>query len=297
MALRRTWPAALLCFAVLTASSPAGAQLTDNLAGMSDENFEGYLGPLNTGLSGTMNAGIFRTGHVPVTGLSIKGSLVIMAVGFADEDMLYKPTYPDGFEPTESAEVPTVIGSEDGVAVPGERGLTQQFPGGFALDGFEIAVPQITVGSFYGTRAVIRYISFDLGDSDIGDFKHFGFGGQHSISQYFPDLPVDVAAGFLWQSFEVGDVLKAKATHIGVTASKQYLYVQPYVGLGIDTIQTDAQYDDEDNPDNSFDVSLDRNTDPRVTAGVTANVPYFSVFFEVSSAAATSIAVGLSVGY
>jgi hypothetical protein len=147
----------------------------------------------------------------------------------------------------------------------------------------------------FGTRAIVRYIAFDLGDSEIGDFKYVGLGAQHSISQYFTDLPVDVAAGFLWQSFEVGDIVEAKATQINVTASKQYRYIQPYVGFAIDTIQTDAKYDDED-PEDSFDVSLDRETDPRFTAGVAASVPYFSVFFEVSSAAATSVALGLSFG-
>jgi len=296
MARKRVWPASLLCLVILLGAVPAYAQLTDNLGGLTDENFPGYLGPLNTGLSGTMNAGIFRTGYVPTTGISLRGELIVMAVGFSNEDRTYMPIDPDGFTSLDPTLVPTAIGSPDGVSVPGQGGLTQMYPGGFDLDGFELAVPQITIGSIFGTRAVIRYIAFDVGDSDIGSLKYFGIGGQHSISQYMPGLPVDVAAGFLWQSFKIGDILDAKATHINVTASKGYRFFQPYVGLGIDTIQTDAKYDDEDNPDNSFDVSLDRETDPRLTAGVTATVSYFSAFFEVSSAAATSVALGLSFG-
>lgn len=296
MAKRRVWPASILCLVMLLGAAPAHAQLTDNLGGLTDENFPGYLGPLNTGLSGTMNAGIFRTGYVPTTGFGLRGELIVMAVGFNDEDRTYKPIDPDGFTSIEPTDVPTVIGSPDGVSVSGQDGLTQIFPGGFDLDGFELAVPQITIGSIFGTRAVIRYIAFDVGDSDIGSLSYFGIGGQHSISQYMPALPVDIAAGFLWQSFEIGDILDAKATHMNVTASKQYRFFRPYIGLGIDTMQTEAKYDDEDDPDNSFDVTLDRQTDPRLTAGVAATVPYFSVFLEVSSAAATSVALGLSIG-
>jgi hypothetical protein len=275
-------------------SGPAQAQLTGNLGGLTDENFPGYLGPLNTALSGTMNAGIFRTGYVPENGFNLKGELVIMAIGFDDEDEVYTPIYPHGFD-AEPIDAPTVVGSPDGVSVTEPGGLTQMYPGGFDLEGFELAVPQLTIGSVFGTRAIVRYIALDLGDSEIGDFKYFGIGAQHSISQYLMDPPVDVAVGFLTQTFEVGDVVKAKATQINVTASKQYTYFQPYVGVGLDTIQTDAEYDADD-PDDSFDVSLDRETDPRFTAGVTAEVQYFSVFFEISSAAATSIAVGLSIG-
>jgi hypothetical protein len=296
MAQRRALPAALLCLAVLLASAPVQAQLTENLGGLTDENFPGYLGPMNTGLSGTMNAGIFRTGHVPKAGFNLDVDLLTMAIGFEDEDMVYLPIDPEGFTSLEPTEVPTVIGSPDGVEVAGEGGLTQIYPGGFDLDGFEIAVPQVTVGSVFGTRAIIRYIMFDLGDTDVGDFKYFGIGAQHSLTQYFSDAPFDLAAGFLWQNFEVGETVDATATHFNITASKQYKYFRPYLGFGIDTIQTDAKYDDEEDPENSFDVSLDRETDPRFTAGVAGTIPHFSIFFEISSGAATSIAVGLSIG-
>lgn len=294
---RNAWPAVLLCLAVLLAPAPVLAQLTENLGGLTDENFPGYLGPMNTGLSGTMNAGIFRTGHVPKTALDIHVDLIIMAVGFADEDMVYVPIDPEGFTSLEPTGVPTVIGDPDGVIVPGEDGPSQIHPGGFNLDGFEIAAPQISIGSVFGTRALIRYFSLDLGDSEIGSFNYLGIGGQHSISQWIPDLPIDLAAGFFWQQFKVGDdVIDAKATQVNVTASKQYRYIRPYLGFGIDTIEMDAKYEDEEDPDESFDVTLDRETNARLTAGVAASVPYFSAFFEISSAAATSIAIGLSFG-
>jgi hypothetical protein len=275
-------------------------QLTDNLGGLTDENFEGYLGPLNTGLSGTMNAAIFRTGHVPKTGVSISGGLVIMAVGYSDEDKTFVPIDPEGFSSLESTSVPTVVGSPEGVTVLGENSLSQLYPGGFDLEGFEIAAPQISIGSVFGTRALIRYIAFDLGDSDFGEFSYVGFGAQHSISQWIPDaLPFDLAAGFMIQNFEIGDdLIDARATHFNVTASKEFQYFQPYVGIGIDTMELDAKYDDDDeeDPDLSFDVSLDKETDPHFTLGVAGQLPFVQAFIELNAAAATGVAVGLSFG-
>jgi len=297
---RRALVAVLACLAALAAPPGASAQLTENLGGLTDENIPGYLAPLNTGLSGTMNAAIFRTGRVPKAGVNISGGIVIMAIGFDDEDKTYVPTDPEGFTSLEPTEVPTVIGDPAGAQVAGEGGLTQQYPGGFDLEGFEIAAPQISIGSVFGTRAVIRYVAFDLGDSDLGQFSYFGVGAQHSISQWIPDLlPVDLAAGFMVQRFEIGDeIVKARTLYVGVTASKQFTYLRPYAGVGIDSIRLDGDYVDDDGqePDLSFDFSLDRQTDPHLTLGVAADAQFVSAFVELNVAAATGVAVGLSFG-
>jgi hypothetical protein len=291
---------ALLCMAALAAPFSASAQLKENLGALTDENLKGYLGPLNTGLSGTMNAGIFRTGYVPKMGINISGGLVIMAIEFGSGDKTFVPTDPEGFTSLERTKVPTVIGSPSGVIVPGESGTSQIYPGGFNLEGFEIAAPEISIGSFYGTRALVRYIAFDVGDSDFGSFSYTGFGMQHSISQWVPGLPVDVAAGFMIQNLKIGDdIVSARATHFVVTASKGYRYFQPYVGFGVETIRLHAKYEDddlEDEIDDSFDVKLDTKTDPRLTLGVVGDLPYVSAFIEISTAAATGVAVGLSFG-
>ncbi len=297
MILHKRWAVALVCFAVCLAPVPLLAQLTDNLGGLTDANIGGYLAPLNTGLSGTMNSAIFRTGHVPRVGLNFSIGLTAMAISYGDDDRTYMPTDPGGFTSLVPTEVPTVVGDPAGVVVEGQYSLAQIYPGGFNLDGFEIAVPELRIGSVFGTRAVVRYIRLDLGDSEFGEFKYLGYGLQHSISQWFPLLPVDLAAGFFIQGFSIGDdVVKASATHLNVTASKQFLFVQPYVGMGYDSIQMDAEYTDTDNPDLSFGVSLDKETNAHFTAGVLAKITPVAVFLEFNHGAATGIAVGLSFG-
>lgn len=297
MILRNSWPAALLCLAICLTPVPIQAQLTDNLGGLTDENLEGYLAPLNTGLSGTMNSAIFRTGDVPRVGLSFSIGLAAMAIGFDDEDRLFLPTDPEGFTSLEPTRVPTVVGDPTGVIVEGESGLAQLYPGGFDLDGFEIAVPEFSIGSVLGTRALVRYIALDLGDSEIGDFRYFGIGAQHSISQWIPMLPVDLAAGFFMQGFEIGDdIVNASAMHLNLTASKQFTFVQPYVGIGYDSIELDAKYDDPDDPEFSFDVTLEEETNAHLTLGVLGKIAPLTVFFEFNSGAATGLAFGLGFG-
>jgi len=297
MNLRLGWPAALVCLAICVTPIPGLAQLEDNLGGLTDDNVEGYLAPLRTGLSGTMNSAIFRTGHVPLVGLNLSVGLSAMAIGYDDEDKTYLPTDPPGFTSLVPTRVPTVVGDPSGVLVEGDYGLAQIFPGGFDLDGFEIAVPELSIGSIFGTRALVRYISLDLGDSELGDFSYFGIGAQHSISQWLPILPFDLAAGFFVQNFKIGDdIVTASATHLNLTASKQFAFIQPYVGIGYDSMQLDAEYVDEDHPDLSFSAELEKETNAHLTLGVLGKLPFFSAFAELNSGAATGIAVGLAFG-
>lgn len=297
MTAQRFTVVAVLCFAVLMAPAVVRGQLAESLGGLTEENFDGYLGPLNTGLSGTMNAAIFRSGHVPKVGINISGSIVAMAIEYSDDDKTFIPIDPEGFTSLERTPVPTIIGSPEGGRVVGENSLSQLYPGGFDMDGFELAVPEISIGSFYGTRALIRYIVFEIGDSDIGEFSYFGLGAQHSITQWIPDvLPFDMAAGFMIQHFEIDeDLVDARTAHFNVTASRDFPLFRPYVGLGVDTIKTTAKYDDEE-PDMSFDVTLERKTDPHLTLGVAGKLPWVQAFIELNAAAATGVAVGLSVG-
>lgn len=289
--------AVLVCLALCSLAGPGWAQIEDNVLGLSDENLTGYVGPLSTGLSGTMNSAIFRSGYVPRQEFEFSIGAAVMAIGYADEDRVYLPTDPEGFSSLEPTEVPTIVGDTQGIAVPGEGNLTRIYPGGFDLSGFEIAVPQLTIGSYYGTRATIRYIALDLGDSDLGDFAYFGIGGQHSITQWFRNAPVDVAAGLFFQSFRVGeDVVRATALHLDLTASRQFGLIQPYLGLGYDSMKLSVEAEDEDDPELSIDFTLDDETSVHFTLGLLARVSIFDLFFEYNVAAANGFALGFDLG-
>lgn len=279
----------------LLLAPPASAVLEENLGGLTGDQTQGYLGPFASGMSGMLNSGIFRSGNVPKTGFGFTLDARASYISFGDDDRVYTATAP-GYE---TVEAPTVVGDTQSVHAEHETvsGLEFHYPGGFDMANFGIAVPQITLGNVMGTRAIVRYIAVDLGDEDIGDLKLFGIGGQHSISQYLPTLPVDVAIGVMFQSFDIGDVLNADALATNVTGSKAFgkvVSLEPYVGLGMDSFKMDAEYE---SGDEKIEVKFDRQNDFHFTVGTNINLPVLKLNAEYNVAAVNGVAGGVSFGF
>ena len=114
---------------------------------------------------------------------------------------------------------------------------------GFDINSFALAVPQVRIGAYKGTEAVIRYIALDVGDVELGSVSLIGVGGRHSISQCMdPDFPVDIAAGLFWQKFTLGDeLIDATAMTFGVQAGKRFpsgfAVIEPYCALSVQHVQ------------------------------------------------------------
>lgn len=287
---------ALVATGLLAGAGTASAQLEANLGALDDENAVGYLTPLSTALSATMNSSVFKTGHVPKSGASIHLQANIMGVTFDDEDRTYNPSDPVGFQSTESVDAPTVIGDTQAVEQQGEAGTRLWHPGGFDVENFTVAAPQLEIAGFMGTRAIFRWISLDLGDTDLGKLELFGVGVQHSISQYLdPDFPIDLAVGGFYQNFDIGDgLIDTQMFQFMVTGSKQYGVLEPYLGLGFDTFDMKADYTDEQ--DFSIEVDFEKENNFHLTAGGRLNFQYFMIHGEMNLAAETGFAAGISLG-
>jgi hypothetical protein len=152
-----------------------------------------------------------------------------------------------------------------------------------------------------GTQAVVRWIAVDLGDSDLGKIELFGIGGQHSISQYFPGMPVDLAAGLFYQTFKIGDeLLDTKAFHADVTGSKSFgagmVKLQPYASVGFDTFKMDVSYASSTDPGSKIDVSMDDESGMHFGIGALATLAFVKLHLEFDAGAATGAAMGLSFG-
>jgi hypothetical protein len=292
--------APILALVVLVGvAPPAGAQLSENLGALSGENTKKYLGPLPDALSGTMNSAIFTSGKVPKLGVSFTVGIKVMGVSFDDQDNFYTPTDPPGFTSVPPIEqVPTVIGDPNAVAQSGQGGSTFYYPGGFEIDQFAFAAPQLTIGNVMGTRAVVRWFAHDFSADDfLEKISFFGIGAQHSLSQYFPGLPLDLAAGVFYQSFKINDdLLDTKSIHVDVTGSKSFGLLQPYGAIGFDSFKMDASYEDSNNPGVNIDVDFDRSSHVHLTAGLLANLPVVKIHGEANLAATNGVAVGLSFG-
>lgn len=278
----------------LALAPPAHAQIEANLGALTAENAKGYLDPLRDALSATMNAAIFQSGNVPKTGFGLQVGVKLMGVTFSDDDKSYVPTDPNGFS---SVDAPTVVGDTHAVASTGPGGATIYHPGGFDLSEFALAVPQLTIGSIAGTRAVVRYITLDLGDNEIGNFSLFGIGAQHSVSQYVKLLPVDLAVGAFYQQLEIGDndLVKVNTFAVNATGSKRFGMFEPYVGVGVDHLSMEANYTDT-NTSQSVHVEFDSSSDFHLTGGVQLVMPVVRFHAEGNIAATNGVAVGLTFG-
>jgi len=273
---------ALAC-AVLAAAVPLFAQVEDQLSVYSGENAKGYLAPLNDAFGASLNNGFFYSARIPSSGVRISLEFPVMGVIFSDDDKTFNATTEDPFTPAQSTtKAPTIVGSGDAYSVSGQNGTTFYFPGGFNLNSFGLVVPQLRVGNVKGTEAMLRLVAgVDAGDAELGKISLFGIGARHSISQWF-DLPVDVAAGFMYQTFKMGensgggDLVATSAYSIGAQASKAlpmgFAAIEPYAGFSYDSFQTDLEYKSESSGASLLDVSFERENTAHFTVGVGLNL-------------------------
>lgn len=300
---KRALAALALAAMVVAAGSPAAAQIGDQLSAYTGENAEGYLKPLVDAIGADLNGGLFHTARVPVSGFHIALEIPVVAVLFSDDDATFGAVTEGGFSPEQTVDAPTIIGTGEAVIVAGDEGTSFAFPGGFDLNSFALAVPQLRIGSYMGTEALIRYIAINTGDVEIGDISLMGFGLRHNINQYLGhDFPVDLAGGFFWQSFKMGDgLLEANALSFGVQASKEYgnptAAIEPYMGLSLDSFGMDVSYEsDSSGEPEQVDFSFDSETSARLTLGVSMRYSVVNANAEYTVAGQSGFSFGLSFG-
>ncbi|MFH1865622.1 MAG: DUF6588 family protein [Candidatus Eisenbacteria bacterium] len=298
--------AALGCaLLVVFAAVPVSAQIQEQIFAYTGVNAEGYLEPLALAIGANLNSALFHSAYIPLDGVHISLETPIMGVIFNDEDGTFMASVEGGFEPLDpgdtEVEASTVIGPGQAVVVDGVAGTAFAFPGGFSLNSFALAVPQLRVGSVRGTEALIRYIAIDAGDVEVGQLNLWGIGVRHNVSQYLgPDAPVDLAAGFMYQKFELGDeLIDATAFTFGAQVSKRFpsgfAVIEPYAGLSYDFFQMDVSYTDGD--DETVALSFDSHSTAHMTVGLHAQAAYVSLYGEYSLATQSGFAFGLSFGF
>jgi hypothetical protein len=295
----------LLSIPFLLLAGLAGAQdgdndqIEDNLSSYTGRNAEGYLGPLRDALGASLNSGIFMYAGVPREGFHIRLDLRGMLVSFDDDDRTFDASTEDYFGSDQEAEVPTVVGDEDAVTVEDpETGASFTFPGGFNIDRFGLAVPQLTIGSIAGTEAVIRYITAETGDAEIGEVTLRGIGFRHSLSSYLEGLPLDLAVTGFWQNLEIGDdFIDATATTFGVQGGKSFGMLAAYAGLSYDSMDMEVAYDtDIGGEDERLEVDFDKESTGHLTLGATARLGILHLNGEFNQASNTSLAFALGLG-
>jgi hypothetical protein len=195
-----------------------------------------------------------------------------------------------------------VLGPTKAVIVDGDGGTKFAFPGGFDIGSFAIAAPQLRVGAIMGTEALVRFIAFRIGDSELGDVMLAGFGIRHSISQYMgPEPVVNVAASFFWQDFKLGenengdDLTRTKNWSLGAQVSRDFGIANPYAGLYYNKYKTDIEYTSEAMGDSEkIELSFDDDY-VQFTLGLELNLWVLNLWGEYNISERSSFGAGLGL--
>lgn len=300
----RSWSALVYVAVALAVASSAAAQIEDQLSEYAEANGEGYLQPIADAIGADLNGGLWHSAYIPEDAFYVNVETRLIAVFFGDDQRTFTYTPgPGDQDPTDGAslKVPTAVGDTEGGVIPTVAPPEIAYVPGFDINSFAVAVPQIRIGAVRGTEAVIRYIAFDAGgDVELGNMSLIGLGARHSISQYMaPDFPVDLAAGFFWQSFKLGDeLIESQAMTFGVQVSKRYpagfAIIEPYGGLAYDMFSMDVTYDFEGARDTeTVNLEMESDASVRFTLGLHVQAAFLDINGEYNFAAMNGFALGV----
>jgi len=299
---------ALLAVIVLLAGPAGASQLEDNLSVYSEKNATGYMQPLADLIGADLNSGLFRSADIPVSGFLLSLEIPVMMTKVRDKDRTFRATTEEGFFPEQTVDAPTAVGPGEAVIVDGVGGTQFAFPGGLDQNSVPLASLQFRIGRLYGTEAIVRYVSADVSDEELGKVTLFGLGAQHSISQYLDkQLPLELSAGLFWQTYKIGknsaggDLIKGSAFTIGAQGSKKFgqpmIYVEPYGGLSIDTHSMDIAYESEASGEpEDVTLNLERSTNIHLTVGALFKIYYIGGYIDYGFTGRSTWTAGLIIG-
>lgn len=286
--------AAAAC-AVLFLGSRGYAQsdLEKTLQQFAGNEVKGYIQPLGDLFGANMNAGMFHSAEIARTGFHISFDIVAMGASVGDGQKKYMLTPTNTNVPPFSTA--TMFGGKrDSVVVGGAPyyGIADGFVN---TSIFPLASPQLTLGDIYGTRAIIRLI----GTPAIKGFPAatlWGIGAQHSVSQYIPAIPLDVAAHVFYSKFTFGDLINFSGLSIGAEASKSFSVLRVYGGLAWEKSTMDLKYTPSDATIPPVSISLDGANKFRATLGLGLHLGFFSIFGDANFGSITNFSAGIGFG-
>ncbi len=318
----------LLALALFT-TAPAQAQnsdeLGDALSSIGKTYAQNYARPVTDALGADLNAGLFRTaevggeGIVPVIDIYV-GATAIGAFTSGSETAFqldqeqvstgsgtFTLEYPD-------RDLPTVFGDED-ISRQAEIfdnegdkvGDVDLPPGLLNTSIAPLIVPQVGVGTAFGTDAQLRYLP-ETSIGDYGSVSLFGLSVRHSLSQYIPLSPVNLAVQGTWQSLSLfgtedpnsGEIVSASGWALNAQISKS-VPVAPvtfYGGVQYEQFGADVDYTFQAADRSSrISFSQDASNNVRALAGVsvTLAIIQLNVDYALSSNNTVSAGVGLTL--
>jgi len=285
----------ILAGCVFLLAAPLHAQdFEDFVRKYTGANGSSYMQPLADAFGANLNSGLYHNAYIQKRGFQLYLGVAAMNAVIPDANKTFQGTTEGAFAPQQTVTVPTIFGNPELVSVEGEGGTTYIFPGGLGLDNLPLAVPQLTLGSLFGTDATLRWAAYDIGE-EVGKVELLGWGIRHSLDPYVPLGPLHAAAGFYVQQFTVGDIVDARGWIATLQGSYQWHLLTFYGGLGYEHSTLDIQYTrEEDNAEIKFDLT-GANT-LRATLGLTVNLGPLKVHSDYSLASQSLLTLGVGLG-
>jgi hypothetical protein len=284
-----------LCGIVMTAHAQ---EFQDYLSKYTEENGMGYMQPFADAFGANINTGWFHSADIKKRRPQIYIGMVGMMALVPKSKKTFIAT-PEGlFIPKIPSAVPTVFGKGESVTIESDAGTSYTFPGGLNVQGATLAAPQVNIGSFFGTQASARFLIYNLG-GEIGKLNMYGVGLRHSISQYIPSSPVQLAAGYYWTTCKVGDVANAQNSFISLQGSYPMKKLSFYGGLGyeITTMQVRYTFEWEEGSEEDIHFDLEGSNRIRLTLGVSLQLGplRLNTDYNLSDQSVFSLGIGFDI--
>lgn len=93
-------------------------------------------------------------------------------------------------------------------------------------------VPQLELGTLYGTEMLLRWVPSISLDTSIGEFSFFGIGLKHSLSQYLNSNSWDIAIQGVYQTTHLKNVYGETKAELDATAKIWNANIQASNDLG-----------------------------------------------------------------
>jgi len=261
------------------------------------KNVEGYIQPVADLFAANVNSGFYHSAAIPKTGFHMSLDIIGMAAPISDDQKTYTATTPPGFNPV-SFQTATIFGGKGTTVAHGtSAGLTYRGSDGIINSTiFPAAVPQLTIGSLYGTEAVIRFIAVPKMDQ-IPSLSLWGVGARHSISQYIPGAPIDIAAGFFYNKFKWGDIFDFNGLSFGAEASKSFSILTLHAGINFESSTLKISYTSTDPvAPGSVELNLAGKRKVSFTAGLGLTLGFFQLFGNANFGSVNNFTAGIGFG-
>jgi hypothetical protein len=288
---------------IILATASYAQSPTELIQQIGEQVLVDYTKPLVSSFGAALNSGLYHTAASHKMG-GFDLQLKAMYIPIPEDGKTYHYRVPGLTVNPATQQIDTVWFEGDASTVFGAEATTTVFtdlgvgldtiaippvlPKGTGLTFFPFLMPQLSIGIYYGSEILIRYIpTFKIPglDDEVG---FYGIGLKEEINElpvpFLNTLPVNIAVQGVYQHLKVGDIVSSSALNINLEASKTFTVITPYIGVGWEDAKLRFKYSfsyqepDITNPTQTItrtiniDKTIPSENKIRLVAGVTLNL-------------------------